>query len=43
MEAAAHSKKFADKAGISQSVAKEFVESDAKKKSKHERMYKESK
>lgn len=43
MAAAAHDPKFAKKAGIDQSVAKEFNEADqakAKKKSKSERMYK---
>lgn len=30
MEAAAHNKEFADKAGIDQKVAKEFVQADKK-------------
>ena len=34
MEAAAHNPAFAQKAGISQSVAKEFVAADAKKAKK---------
>ena len=41
MAAAAHNPKFAKKAGIPQSVAKEFNNADqAKKKPKHQRMYK---
>lgn len=44
MAAAAHSPEFAKKAGISQSVAKEFNDADSKKskkkKPKHARMYK---
>lgn len=39
MRAAAHDPKFAKKAGVSQSVAKEFNQAD-KKKSKYERLYK---
>ena len=42
MQAAAHSPEFAQKAGIPQSVAKEFNEAD-KKKPKHKRLYKDSK
>lgn len=34
MAAAAHSKKFADKAGIPQKVAKEFNSADKKKRKK---------
>lgn len=34
MAAAAHDKEFADKVGISQSVAKEFNEADTKNKKK---------
>lgn len=41
MKAAANDKKFADKAGISQSVAKEFNQAD--KKSKLNRLYKGNK
>lgn len=38
MRIASHSKEFADKAGIPQSVAKEFHEEDKKKdKEKHEK------
>lgn len=41
MRAAANNKKFASKAGIDQSVAKEFSEADQKKKKPiHERLYK---
>ena len=46
MAAAAHNRKFAKEAGIPQNVAKEFNEADSlkkKKKSKAERMYKDSK
>lgn len=32
MEAAAHDKEFADKVGIPQSVAREYVEADERKK-----------
>jgi hypothetical protein len=32
MEAAAHDKEFADKVGIPQSVGREFVEADERKK-----------
>lgn len=41
MRAAAHNPEFADKAGISQSVAKEFEEADKAKdkKSLREKMY----
>lgn len=39
MQAVAHDKDFAKKAGVSQEVGKEFSEADKKKK-KHERMYK---
>jgi hypothetical protein len=39
MRAAAHNKEFADKAGIPQSVAKEFAEADKKKKKSYEKMY----
>lgn len=42
MAAAAHNPEFAKKAGISQSVAKEFNEADSvksKKKKPHEKMY----
>lgn len=40
MQAAAHDKKFADKAGIDQSIAKEFNEADSgKKKSKMDTLY----
>lgn len=39
MEAIAHSKGFAKKAGVSQEVGKEFAAAD-KKKPKSERMYK---
>lgn len=34
MRAAAHDKEFADRMGIDQDVAKEFVEADKKKKGK---------
>lgn len=34
MKAAAHNKEFADKVGIDQEVAKEFVEADKKEKEK---------
>ena len=37
MEAAAHNPEFAKKAGISQTVAKEFVAADAKKANKKPR------
>lgn len=43
MAAAAHSPEFAKKAGISQSVAKEFNQADAaksKKKKSYEQLYK---
>jgi hypothetical protein len=41
MRAAAHNKEFAKKAGIPQSVAKEFNDADkAKKKSKADKLYK---
>lgn len=40
MAAAAHDKAFAKKAGIDQSVAKEFNKADSKKP-KHQRMYKD--
>lgn len=43
MAAAAHNPEFAKKAGIDQSVAKEFNDADqakAKKKSKADRLYK---
>jgi hypothetical protein len=40
MRAAANNKKFADKAGIPQSVAKEFTSAD---KSKASRLYKKDK
>lgn len=47
MEAAAHDKKFAAKAGIKQSVAKEFVDADNSaqplKKSRLDKLYKGSK
>lgn len=44
MRAAAHNKKFAKKAGISQEVAKEFSDADSlKKKSKADRLYKGNK
>lgn len=39
MQAVAHNKEFAKKAGVPQEVGKEFNEADKKKK-KHERMYK---
>ncbi len=39
MRAAAHNKKFADKVGISQDVAKEFASEDKKKKSKVKKRY----
>jgi hypothetical protein len=35
MRAAAHSKKFAAKAGIPQSVAKDFAKADRKRGTKH--------
>jgi len=38
MQAVAHDKDFAKKAGVSQQVGKEFNQADKKKK--HERMYK---
>ena len=41
MAAIAHDKEFAKKAGVPQSVGKEFNDADvAKKKSKSDRMYK---
>jgi len=40
MRAVAHSKEFAKKAGIPQSVGKDFNKADKAKKKKHERMYK---
>lgn len=47
MRAAAHDKKFADKMGIPQKVAKEFVEADKSaeplKKSRLDKLYKGSK
>jgi len=39
MRAAAHNKNFALKAGIKQSVAKEFASEDKKKKSKIKKRY----
>lgn len=39
MQAAAHNKEFADKVGIPQDVARDFVKEDKKKKSRAERMY----
>lgn len=43
MQAVAHSKEFAKKAGVDQSVGKEFNDADQakKKKPKSSRMYKE--
>mgnify|MGYP000585480473 CR=1 FL=1 len=38
MQAVAHNKEFAKKAGVPQSVGKDFNQADKKKK--HERMYK---
>lgn len=45
MEAIAHNRKFAKKAGVPQEVGKDFAAADAgkKKPSKHERMYKKAK
>lgn len=44
MEAVAHDPGFAKKAGIPQSVGKDFSEADkAKKKPRHERLYKDKK
>lgn len=47
MRAVAHSSKFANKVGVSQSVGKDFEAADkakeTKKKPLHERLYKESK
>jgi len=43
MQAVAHSKEFAKKAGVPQSVGKEFNDADkakSKVKKKHERLYK---
>lgn len=42
MQAVAHSRGFAKKTGVPQSVGKDFNEAD-KKKGKHERMYKDKK
>lgn len=41
MAAVAHDKDFADKAGVPQSVGKEFNEADQKKKKHHEKLYKD--
>lgn len=38
--AVAHSKEFAKKAGVPQSVGKEFNDADKRKKSKADRLYK---
>jgi hypothetical protein len=44
MEAIAHNRKFAKKAGVPQEVGKDFAAADKDKKaSKHERMYKKAK
>ena len=43
MEAAAHNKKFAKKAGIKQSVAKEFVKADKGKYKKKKKRASKSK
>lgn len=42
MNAVAHSKAFAKKAGVPQSVGEEFSQADKAKKAKHKRMYKEN-
>lgn len=39
MAAAAHNKKFAKKAGISQAVAREFMEADKRTKRKHKKWH----
>jgi uncharacterized membrane protein len=39
MRAAAHNKEFANKVGVPQSVAKEFVAEDKKKKKNYQKLY----
>ncbi len=43
MQAVAHDKKFAEKAGVPQSVGKEFNEADKGKKSRMSKLYKDTK
>lgn len=44
MKAVAHNSKFAKKTGVSQEVGKDFEKADEKKKkSNHERLYKDKK